>query len=432
MVDQSDKATSAIFSANSIYPDARSIFTRLQPLDEIKDDCYIVLDTNVLLLPYSIGDEDLLEQIRKTYRPLSAKKRLIVPGQVAREFAKNRANKIAELYQQIADKQISPLQRGKYPLLNSLKSYQMIVDLEEEIDRKLGEYRQKYEKAIKEILAHIQEWRWNDPVTQLYSEIFDEDTIIDLPIEEETLQSDLEHRLLYNIPPGYKDRGKDDRGIGDLLIWHTILEIGRTKKSSVIFVSRDEKADWQIRSKGNALYPRYELVDEFRRASAGQAFHMVSFAYFLELFGASEKIVQQVQQEESLLQKAETIKKEVEVGKKEIADRLSVMRNRRRQTNMLEIEIFNLKTDLKNLRGEKKRIESELAAAEIQKDRETVPGETTYQINTQAKVEQLQMRLQEIFVTEVRLERDLSIADRALQIALGDLDNQEEQTPANN
>ena len=235
MVDQSDKETSHIFIANSIYPNAKAIFTRLQPIDEIKNDCYIVLDTNVLLLPYSIGDVDLLEQIRKTYQPLSAEKRLIVPGQVAREFAKNRAIKIAELYQQLSDKQIPSMQRGKYPLLSSLKNYQAIVDLEEEIDRKLEEYRQKYKKAIEDMLSYIQEWRWNDPVTLLYSEIFNEDSIVDPQIEEKVIKSDLEHRLLYNIPPGYKDRGKDDNGIGDLLIWYTILEIGKSKKKSVIF-----------------------------------------------------------------------------------------------------------------------------------------------------------------------------------------------------
>ena len=69
---------------------------------------------------------------------------------------------------------------------------------------------------------------------------------------------------------------------------------------SFFFVSRDEKADWQLRSKGHALYPRYELVDEFRRHSEGQTFHIVKLSYFLELFGASEKVIKQVQKEETL------------------------------------------------------------------------------------------------------------------------------------
>jgi len=77
MVDQSNKDTYDIFIMNSIYPDVRSIFAPLQPLDQIKDDCFIVLDTNVLLTPYTIGQEDLLDQCRKTFKPLSSQKRLI-------------------------------------------------------------------------------------------------------------------------------------------------------------------------------------------------------------------------------------------------------------------------------------------------------------------------------------------------------------------
>jgi len=37
--------------------------------------------------------------------------------------------------------------------------------LEEEIDKKLEEYRQPYKKAIDAMLSQIQEWGWNDPVT---------------------------------------------------------------------------------------------------------------------------------------------------------------------------------------------------------------------------------------------------------------------------
>ena len=308
MADQSNQDLHDIFIANSTYPDVRSIFARLQTLDQIKDECFIVLDTNVLLTPYTIGQEDLLEQCRKTFKPLSTQKRLIIPGQVAREFAKHRASKLAELYQQLSKKQVPSMHRGKYPLLSSLEQYKEIVSIEEEIDKKLEEYRQTYKRAIDAMLSHIQEWRWNDPVTVLYSEIFDEDTIVDPLIDKEALQTDLEHRLLYNIPPAYKDRAKDDSGIGDLLIWHTILDIGKSKKKSIIFVSGDEKADWYLRSEGRALYPRYELVDEFRRHSEGQSFHLVKFSYFLELFGASEQVIKQVQQEESLQLKQGTTK----------------------------------------------------------------------------------------------------------------------------
>ena len=47
------------------------------------------------------------------------------------------------------------------------------------------------------------------------------------------------------------------------------------------------------------MYPRYELVDEFRRTSDGQSFHIVSFSEFLTLFGASPQVVEEVHREET-------------------------------------------------------------------------------------------------------------------------------------
>ncbi len=288
-----------IFVANAIYPEASFIFTRLQSLEEIKDDCYIVLDTNVLLALYTIGKEDLFDQCRRTYSSL--KKRLIIPGQVAREFAKNRTAKLSELHFQIGKKQLPSVQKGKYPLLSPLTPYKNLVRLEGEIDRKLKEYEQEYKKTLQEVLKNIEGWRWNDPVSVLYNELFDEDTIVDTHINEEEVEKELEKRKLYKHLPGYKDAGKEDKGIGDLLIWRTILEIGESHQKSVIFVSGDGKPDWCQKSNGQPLYPKYELVYNFKRKSGGQSFHILKLSAFLELFGASEKVVEEVREEEVLL-----------------------------------------------------------------------------------------------------------------------------------
>lgn len=251
-----------------------------------------MLDTNALLVPYGTSKESL-EQIRQTYATLVAEKRLIVPGQVAREFAKNRANKLRELYQQLSRKRdVRQLQRGRYPLLESLDEYQK--SLEKKVDDLLREYRE----AIGKVLDCIREWNWNDPVSLMYGELFVEDVVLDPPIDEAEVRSELARRQLYKIPPGYKDSAKNDNGVGDLLIWFTILKIGETHKKSVIFVSGEEKADWWYRSENQLLYPRYELVDEFRRHSEGQSFHIIELSRLLNLYGASESVVAEVQQEE--------------------------------------------------------------------------------------------------------------------------------------
>lgn len=288
-----------IFIANSTYPDAEPIFTvRPKTLEEIKSDCFVVLDTNSLLVPYTISKESL-EQIRNTCKALAAEKRLVVPGQVAREFAKNRANKITELYQQLSAKRdsASSIKKGTYPLLESFEEYQKALGIEDEINGLLTKYRE----AVTKVLEHIKGWAWDDPVSLLYGELFTDGVVIDTPLDEGKMKAELSRRKLHNIPPGYKDTGA-----GDLLIWFTILDIGRTYKKSVIFVSGDEKSDWYHKSNQEALYPRYELVDEYRRNSDGQSFHIIQFSRFLYLYGANEKVVEEVRNEETQVRSVQT------------------------------------------------------------------------------------------------------------------------------
>jgi len=285
-----------LFIANSIYPDAQAIFkTHLKALHEIKDDCIVVLDTNALVVPYTISPKSLNE-IHSVYTKLVKGKRLIVPGQVAREFAKQRANKITELFQQLSRKvnSLPQLQKGKYPLLENLPSYQEATRFESELDELL----RKYKKSVDDVLSYIRGWTWNDPVSSLYAKLFSDSVVVEPTIEKQKIKDDLKRRQIHHIPPGYKDSSKDDDGIGDLLIWHTILEVGKTHKKNVVFVSGDEKSDWWHRSESRSLYPRYELTDEFRRYSEGQTFHIISFSGLLDLYDVSEDVVQEVRVKE--------------------------------------------------------------------------------------------------------------------------------------
>jgi exonuclease VII small subunit len=294
-----------IFVANRVYPEANRIFgTTTRPIEEIKETAIIALDTNALLVPYNIGKESFA-QIERTYEELVAHDRLIVPGQVAREFADNRARKLSELFQQLERRKnkVPQLQTGRYPFLESFDDYQKATELEREIDSKLDEYRQ----VMQRIIDQVRNWRWNDPVSILYGRLFNDRVIYEPDISTDDLQVDLKYRHTHRLPPGYKDAAKDDGGIGDLLIWHSILQIGKDRKSSVIFVSGDEKSDWWHKSEKQTLYPRYELVYEFARSSEGLDFHIMSFSGFLNLFGASEETVREVHEEEVQLRSVRSI-----------------------------------------------------------------------------------------------------------------------------
>jgi len=95
-----------LFHLNRQYPNIKDAFkVKIKPLDEIKNSCLIVLDTNVLLLPYTVGSKGL-DEVNRIYKKLITESRLHIPGQVAREFLKNRPTKLTELYQQISNKKV--------------------------------------------------------------------------------------------------------------------------------------------------------------------------------------------------------------------------------------------------------------------------------------------------------------------------------------
>jgi hypothetical protein len=286
-----------IFINNKIYPNAESIFnTTNASLIELKDDCIFVIDTNALLLPYTTSSRSL-EEINKVFTKLKSQGRLIIPGQVAREFANNRPEKLKEIFQKLSRKrnEIQSLSLGKYPLLDGIAEYKSLLEIEEKINDLLNGYR----KNISTVVETVKEWNWNDPVSKIYKELFTADTILDIEINEAKIKTELQTRYLHKIPPGYKDDNKPDDGIGDLLIWLTILEIGKSSKN-VIFVSGDEKSDWYYRSEKQALYPRFELSNEFKINSNNKEFNIIKLFELLNLFGADDNVIKEVEIEEKI------------------------------------------------------------------------------------------------------------------------------------
>jgi hypothetical protein len=141
------------FNPKALYPEAQPIFGfKLEHIEGVKDEALIVLDTNALLVPYTVGKQSL-EEIEKTYRSLIAKNRLIIPGQVAREFAKHRATKLGEVFQQLSTKRdsLANIDTGEYPLLESFPEYKDILGLQRTFNEQIAKYR----KTIGTLLEKI-------------------------------------------------------------------------------------------------------------------------------------------------------------------------------------------------------------------------------------------------------------------------------------
>lgn len=296
MPERSQDKKYDIFIANKIYPNPVSVFkAEYKSINHIKDSASIVFDTNVLLLPYTVSSASLGE-IKKIYLNLVEEKRLFIPGQVAREFANNRPIKICDLHKALLDKKskLDIFKHERYPLLEDIEDYIELIKIEKEIE----DLTKEYKKKIDGVLDKIRSWNWDDPVSLMYSQILSEDSIIELKFDEQSLLNDLETRQIHKIPPGYKDAAKDDKGIGDLLIWKTLLLIGKNQNNDVIFVTSDLKADWWYGSNKQNIYPRYELIGEFRRETDCKTIHIIEFSRLLNLYGASDDIVAEVKNQE--------------------------------------------------------------------------------------------------------------------------------------
>lgn len=279
------------FNKKEIYPSPKDSFSFvLQPISEMKDEALVVLDANVLLLPFTTNIKNV-QAIKELYTKLSKSDQLFLPAQAVREYLDNRATKISDINEALQKKSNQNFNYvGVHPLLESLIEYKELIELENSLKIAIKNYQDK----IRDTLSAVQAWGWNDPVSKMYHEVLADRILDDDALDFAIIEKDLKRRNELNIPPGYKDRSKDQNQAGDLVIWHEILNLAKNKDKHLIFVSVDEKTDWWHQSGKTPLYPRFELVDEFREATKGKSFHIVSLSALLEIFDTDSEVVKSV------------------------------------------------------------------------------------------------------------------------------------------
>jgi rRNA-processing protein FCF1 len=293
-----------MFLLNECFPDAAALLShRYVPLAECKNTCLVTLDTNVLIAPYRIGSKSLAE-IESAYKMLLGQNRLFIIGHCVREFSRLKGQMLAELAKAIQDESnraIAPIKHVS-EILRGLPAYDGAVEASSSISAAIKEARKK----VDEVLATIQSWQSDDPVSRLYRDLFSGGVVEDFTPdteEQKKLAVEWKHRVENQIPPGYKDDKKEDNAEGDFLIWKTILKVGAEKQRHMVFVTGEEKADWWIRSGKVPYFPRLELMDEYRRASNGCTFYMLNFPRFLETFGVSTTVVHEVEKLDEAIQR---------------------------------------------------------------------------------------------------------------------------------
>jgi hypothetical protein len=297
--------TENTFLLKRLFPEPlQTLKHKLVTVESVKDESLVVLDANALLLPFRL-EQQSYKEIEDVYRKLISEKRLVVPGQALREFISNRGSKLADIHQTLVQRKsdlgnIKALSVLQSPLLDSFNEFKALKKSEAEFSETLRKAKTEHAKKIDSLIKKLESLSTNDPISQSYETLFQDETVFDPELDYDALSSDLAFRNLYKIPPGYKDKSKDSNSEGDFLIWHTILELAKRHKRSTMFVSSEEKSDWFTRSNNKGLFPRFELVEEFRRASKGSHFHIIKLAELLKLNNVTSQVVQEVEKEEGL------------------------------------------------------------------------------------------------------------------------------------
>lgn len=284
------------FVLDAVFPDARTPLTIRPPkISDLKDRCVFFLDTNVLKAPYLLGNRPAGD-ISSIYQQLADEDRLFIAKRVAQEFARLRRTILSDLHSKVMNLKaplgkLSSPNEQQCPMLEGHPPYDLMMKAATD----LWNAKSAYDKAVEQVLKDLKGWDWSDPISELYAELFSPSRIIDHGWEKEAILDRLQFNIAHSVPPGYKDAGKDDEGIGDLLIWLSMVAFSECKKLDVVFVSDDSKADWVIRSQSQTLGVRPELFYEFY-AKTDRFFAIISFPEFLALMDAQPETVKSAEE----------------------------------------------------------------------------------------------------------------------------------------
>lgn len=254
-------------------------------LEKLFKNSIFVFDTNVLIDLYRLSKENRTQMIN-TLKEIQ--ERIWLPHHVALEFYRKRQEIICEQersYEKISntitdyvDKLEESLKKSceRHPFINGddiIKGFRKAqVSVANEIEKKRIKHPDR--KASDDIEIQLNKL-FKGKVGRAFT-------------KEELIQTyELgEDRYKKEIPPGYMDQDKKDktntRKFGDLVIWLQIIEMAKTQKKSVIFITNEKKEDWLWKIDNNLkIGTRHELIREFYD-NTGETFLMYNSAKFLE------------------------------------------------------------------------------------------------------------------------------------------------------
>lgn len=265
----------------------------------------IVVDTNILLNLYRYSSEtsnDVLGVLEHL------KNRLWLPYQVCLEYHENRLDRFYENWnasETIKEKlkslaiELNKFAKDKF----SRNPFVKVDELEKVVHRSVLGISLKLDKWKSPVSDFVNNDEILNKVTLLFNgkigDDFNEQQLKDIYKEGET-------RYKEKCPPGYKDNTPEKRAkclrnvFGDLIVWKQVIAQAKEQNKDVVFISDDQKEDWWVDWKGNRIYPRPELIREFRKESEGHRIifytqtQFLSYAHNILNFSTADSTIKEI------------------------------------------------------------------------------------------------------------------------------------------
>jgi len=303
--------------------------------NDLWENCIFALDANVLLNLYRYSKdtrEELISLLDKF------KKQIWLPYQAGFEFHQNRLKVISD-QEEAYDKLVSQIEQiqnkleselnafSKHPLINSKKIKTQINNFFQKIKGELNKTKEQHPQLLED-----------DKIKEYLTKLFDGKvgkSYDDVKLKE--LFDEGKKRFERGIPPGYKDKGKDDdKQYGDFILWQQLIDKGLETKKPIIFITDDRKDDWWSNYRGKTIGPRPELVEEMQR-KANIKFYMYQTDPFMER--AAMHLKQKVNAE--ALQEIRNIRKNDEIANILVNKKLQeTIKNLSKYNNLFSDNLF--------------------------------------------------------------------------------------------
>lgn len=306
----------------------------IENLDEIYKNAIIVLDTNSILNIYRYNTDN-----RNKYIEILKKvtKRIYLTHQICTEFYKNRFLIIENrttfkenIYEMISENQTKLLNiiencTGTEKFNSSLSILKHETILKETISNNLKKSLEKIKKSIDDFnqdldISYIQK---KDPILDEINLIVGNKISSEFSKEKlNEIFNEGEERYKAEIPPGYKDSDKEGNSkYNDLVIWKELIDLSKSLKKNILFISDDRKDDWAMKFKGKDFGPRNELLKEFIKET-DQLFYSITTKRFIEIISS----IHSISNTELLIKETENITKNIYEKEKQVIERLELLR----------------------------------------------------------------------------------------------------------